>query len=173
MADPLSWRDIPAWLALATSMGIAIRQGFINRRLAKERKEFEEKNTVQNINQLRRMRAEQLVKELDELSTLAVGYWVQSGSVISTEGIIISMKTRAISSSCYEYRDFLWPSAASDFSAIKMKITGGNFQVKSREAYLPSSPFIRDCTTALSGFREKLQRACDKLDEIHTKTPSN
>lgn len=155
MADGLGSGDWPAWLALATSAISAIWQIRSNGSAKRER-----------ICLIRKVRIEALSKDMDEISALATSYWTKSGSDSYIEGFTLTLKVKDISSRTWEYKDFLWPEVTSEFTQIKMLITGGRFQVQSRAALRVDDPMLRQISDLISNFKTKLRLAGDKQDGL-------
>lgn len=174
MADPtLPYGDIPAWVALGISAITFFQQHRQNKKNSLDA--AEQKNisiqqdaiSKQNLTNLKRqLRAEQMIKDVDELLALTVDYWTQPGSMASTSAIMIKLKSQDLSHRCNEYSSFLWISASSDFSAIRRTITGGLFEVKSRSALPTNAPLIREASNKISDFRIKLITLIDKIDNL-------
>lgn len=155
MADGLGTGDWPAWLALATSAISAIWQIKSNASAKRER-----------TNLIRKVRIESLSKDMDEVSALAISYWTKNGADSYVEGFTITSKVKDISARTWEYKDFLWPQVTSDFTQIKMLVTGGRFQVQSRPALRLDDPLLRQISDLVSTFKTKLRIAGDKQDGL-------
>lgn len=155
MADGLGTGDWPAWLALLTSAVSALWQIRSNQLSKKDR-----------ISLIRKVRIEALAKDMEEISALATNYWTKKGTDSYVDGFSLNLKIKDISTRTWEYKDFLWPDVTTDFTKIKMLITGGQFQVHSRPALLINDPLFRQIGDLLSGFKIKLRVAGDKQDGL-------
>lgn len=164
--NPVDYGDLPAWIALVVSVGLAIYQHRQNIKANQERDTLEAKS-AKNLKDLqRKLRIEQMMKDLDELSALSVDYWTKPGDVGATSALMIKVKAQDLGFRCIEYSRFLWNNAASDFSSIRRKITGGSFEVRTRPAIPTTDPIIRDSTAMIAEFKSKLRRTCDDIDSL-------
>ncbi|WP_144401162.1 hypothetical protein [Pseudomonas lurida] len=172
MAD-FPYGDIPAWIALGASAFTIIQQSKQNNKALLEKeeqktasKQKEELSRKSLTNLKRQLRAEQMIKDIDELLALAVDYWTQSEGNGSPSAIMIKVKSQDLSHRCNEYRSFLEFPASSDFSAIRRLITGGQFEGKSRKAIPTNAPLIRDASNKVNDFRTNLRKYIDKIDNF-------
>lgn len=154
--NSFDWGDVPAWIAIAMSGAGLIWQKISNSRQDRDRLSFQ-----------RRVRVDQITKDIDELLTLSIDYWMRPGSETGTLGLQINIKIRDLSSRISEYSSFLWSSSREDFMKIKMLVTGGSFQSPRRAAVSPTDLNLQDITTETSRFKANLRRICDGLDIVH------
>lgn len=166
MSDNFDLGDIPAWIALAVSIGLAIYQHKQNTKSHRDRVALEAKSAKDLKDLQKKLRLEQMIKDLDDLSALSLDYWTKPGDVGDTSALMIKVKAQDLGYRCIEYSRFLWDSAASDFSSIRRKITGGLFEVKTRPAIATTDPIIRDSTVLMGEFKLNLRRTCDSLDSL-------
>ncbi|WP_447789245.1 hypothetical protein [Pseudomonas farris] len=167
MSDPLiDLGDIPAWIALAVSIFTFTQQSKQNNKTTLEREELQKSSTEKLRDFQRKLRLEQMIKDLDDLLMLTVDYWTQPGNTGSTSALMIKSKSQDLAYRCNDYNRFLWDSAASEFSGIRRAITGGAFEVKSRVAISTNDPFIREASNMISNFKTKLRQTCDSLDRF-------
>lgn len=174
MAEPtLPYGDIPAWAAILISLVTIYLQFRQNTKSAqdkaeqKKESELQEEVSKENLTNLKRqLRAEQMIKDIDELLVLTVDYWTKSESVSSNSAIMIKSKSQDLAHRCNEYRSFLWGSASSDFSAIRRQITGGMFEVSSREVLPKNALLIKEASRKIAEFRIELRKLIDKLDNL-------
>ena len=167
MADPLmDIGDLPAWIALAVSAFTLYQQGRQNDKATIEREELKRISSDQLRDLQRKLRLEQMAKDLDELLALTVDYWTQPGNTASTSALMMKSKSQDLAYRCHDYGRFLWTSAAAEFSVIRRKITGGHFEVKSRDALPTTDPLIREASHLISDFKTKLRQTCDNLDRF-------
>lgn len=165
MADSgIGLGDFPAWLALAVSLIGGFRQWASNKKNKRDLESLEEKTKLERIKFQQKIRIEQLSKDLDELCALSLEHWMKPGTEIGCTGLVITQKTKDISSRIWSYKKFLWPAASSEFSNLKRLITGGNFQSLRRPAEAHDSSIIRGFMDSFSDFREKLRIECDRID---------
>lgn len=154
MPEPsIDFGDIPAWLALVFSLVSLIWQGvaaFFSRR---------EKRVGRTKTQI-----EQLIVDIDGLCEMCISYWMKPEDQTSPEGFFIVARVRDLSSKMNSYRGILWDRVPSDFSDIKRKITGGDFQVAGRQALGCDNSFIKDFVNDFSEFKEKLRLKADALE---------
>jgi len=158
--------DIPAWIALAVSAFTLYQQGKQNDKATLEREEHKKTSSDQLRDLQRKLRLEQMIKDLEDLLTLTVDYWTQPGSTSATSALMIKSKSQDLAYRCNDYNRFLWISAAADFSVIRRTITGGQFEVKSRAALQTTDPLIREASHLISNFKTKLRQTCDSLDRF-------
>lgn len=156
--------DFPAWIALAVSLIGATRQWFTNKQNRKELAALENKTKSDRLDLQRKLRIEQLSKDIDELCALSLEYWMKPGAEMTSQGLMINLKTKDISSRFWSYQSFLWRDAGSDFSTIKRQITGGSFQSPRRPASAHDSLLIRSFLDSFADMREKLRIECDRID---------
>lgn len=167
MSDPLiDVGDIPAWIALVVSAFTLFQQSRQNDKATLEREELQ-KSSKESLRDLqRKLRLEQMIKDLDDLLTLTVDYWTQPGNMGATSALMIKSKSQDLAYRCNDYNRFLWDSAASEFSGIRRTITGGAFEVKSRTAISTTDPIIREASSMIANFKIKLRQTCDSLDRF-------
>ncbi len=167
--------DIPAWFALVISIWTACAQTKTNARadqlrIAAESKAeglrlaAESKARIDREKDQRRQRIEQIHRDIEELTALAIDYWMKPGSDTGTSGVVINTKIKDISSRFSRYSAVLWTRASSDFLSFKQAVTGGEFQSQRREASTPRSATISTISTTSGSLKDKLGRELDKLD---------
>lgn len=167
MSDPLiDIGDIPAWIALAVSVFTLVQQGKQNNKAAVEREELQRTSKDSLIKLQRKLRLEQMIKDLDDLLALTVDYWTQPGNTGATSALMMKSKSQDLSYRCNDYSRFLWSTAASEFSGIRRIITGGAFEVKSRLAIQTTDPLIREASMKIADFKTKLRQTCDSFDSL-------
>ncbi|MBP1123539.1 MULTISPECIES: hypothetical protein [Pseudomonas] len=156
--------DIPAWIALAVSVFTLINQNRQNTKANLERETSKAESEVKLRDLQRKLRLEQMIKDIDDLMMLTIDYWTQPEGMGGTSALMMKSKSQDISYRCIDYHQFLWSSAAPEFAGIRRIITGGDFEVKSRQPITTTSPLIRESSTMVSSFKTKLRQACDDLD---------
>ncbi|OCW24890.1 hypothetical protein C9382_27665 [Pseudomonas aylmerensis] len=167
--------DVPAWFALIISIWTAYAQKKANSRaeelrVAAESKAeglrlaAEAKASSDREKDQRRQRVEQIHRDIEELTALAIDYWMKPGSETGTSGVVINTKIKDISSRFSRYSAVLWPRASSDFLSFKQAVTGGEFQSHRRESSAPRSATIIAISTASGSLKHKLGQELDKLD---------
>lgn len=160
----MDFGDIPAWIALIISVVTAINQLRVNSQSERNRKASEQSAKRERETERHKLRIEQIMKDVEDLSALSVDYWMRSGGDTGSTGVLINSKVRDLSSRIYRYSSFLWPSAAQDFLIIKQAITGGTFQSAARSAVKETSGTIRAITSSSGSLKDKLRAEFDKLD---------
>lgn len=147
--------DVPSWIALlfsAISLAWQTRTTFTARR---DRNLFKKKTRI-----------EQLTVDIDELTAQAIAYWVKPEEVAISEGMMIVVKNRDLSRRFTAYKSFLWDSAELDFAKLKQQVTGGNFQVKTRQAFTADSAFVKSFVATAGDLKVRLRERLDDLDEV-------
>lgn len=154
MADAgIDWGDISSWIAVAfTAWGLVVQHRSAHTSET-DRKRFQQK-----------LRIETLISDIDDLCSRAVNYWMKPEAQAAADGILIVSKVRDISSRTTAYSGFLWESAASDFIRVKMRITGGQFQVSTRQALPQNDPTIAAFMNQAAEFKAKLRAVHDQMD---------
>lgn len=160
----MDYGDLPAWFALVVSLVTAFNQFRTSSNSEKIRQADEQRSKQEREADRQKLRIEQMMKDIEDLSAMSVDYWMRSGSDTGTAGVLINSKIRDLSSRVYRYSNFLWPSAGQDFLLLKQAITGGSFQSVTRVAAKGTSPTIRSVTLASSSLKDGLREAFDKLD---------
>lgn len=160
----MEWGDLPAWFALGISIWTATRQNKANAKTEESRLASESAAKTQRETDQRRQRVETIQRDLEDLTALAIDYWMKPGTETGTSGVVINTKIRDISSRFSRYSTFLWPDASSDFLAFKQAVTGGEFQSQRREASTPRSGMISAISSTSILLKDKLRRELDKLD---------
>lgn len=160
----MDFGDLPAWIALIISIWTAHHQNQVNARSEETRKATEATAKKDRESDHKKRRIDQLYRDVEDLSALAIDYWTRPGSSAGASGILINSKMKDLSSRIGRYGLFLWPSASQDFLTFKQAVTGGAFQSLAREAAKPQSAEIRNISNASSSLKDKLRTQLDTLD---------
>ena len=156
MADPASdLGDISSWVAIGFTLLGLIIQATSARSTNKDKKAFQQK-----------LRIEQLLTDIDDLCAKAISYWMKTEDASGVESLLIVSKVKDISARTRAYESFLWTEAPTDFAKIKIKGTGGNFQVRTRSTLTADSPLLRSLFDDAALFKEKLRKIHDSLDTV-------